>query len=265
MNVRVADQKKLIERPAISRYVFAILAITVIVGAIIGVTVLVTSSNRQVLSAPSSAAAGSSNGIELNVEINSTKLAEGQRLNLSIALLNTLPAPNNITTSNDDWTMHGFPVAIWPPCSLNLPVEFDILAGNYYYGQIQAMNPTYENATAYACADSYSVQYVAFQAESDHVNLTGLVGVNNHFHSRMVGSYDLATNFTVSGYWWYPITSADQGDLNTPVPGSAPAQFTFQYPEVSPTDYMSFKSGTYTLVVGDEWGQMILLHFTVNS
>ncbi len=253
-------------RRAISRRAVTFAAIALVLVAAIGVAALRTfSMARSAEINSTSAAATSSNGVELKASVNSTTLAEGQVLNVSISLFNTLSALNNVTTSNDDWMMHGFPVAMWPPCTDNLPVEFDILAGNYNDAQIQAMNPDYGNATSYTCAESTSVQYVAFQPNSDSVNLTALVGVNDYLHSRMVGSYDLDSNFTVSGYWWYPVTSADEGDLNTVVPGSAPAQYTFQYPEVSPTDSTPFKPGAYTLVVGDEWGQVVLIHFLVKA
>ena len=245
-------------RSAISRYIIALAAIVTILVAAVGATALVAYSG---IRATAWATTVSPNGIEVVASVNSTTISVGQTLNISISLFNTLPTVNNVTTSTDDWNIRGFPVAIWPPCSNDLPIEFSLVKGDYSSGQLMAMNGIYKNQSAYGCAESDAVQNVAFQPSSSHVNLTALVGVNNNLRSRTIGPYDLVTNFTVNGYWWYPITAADAGDLNTPVPGG----FNFVYPEASPTDSTPFVPGVYTLAIGDEWGQMVLIHFTVNG
>ncbi len=234
--------------------------IAVLVIAIFSV-VLLNYSDVRSISTSSSSTTSISNGVELRSTLNATAITTGERLLISISLFNPLSTINNVNASDDSWTVQGFPVAIWPSCTLSLPIEFTIINGNYSFEQLQAMNENYTHATPFACADSYSVQKIAFQPDSDQVNLTGIVGVNGGTSDRQLGSYTLAANFTVSGYWWYPVTAADQGDLDTPVPGGS----TFQYPEISPTGSTPFVPGVYTLIVGDEWGQVSLTQFTVEG
>jgi hypothetical protein len=249
-------------RAGVSRRVVALASIIIIlVITSSAVTLLNYSARSSVNGSASTSSNPSSSGIELVGSINATTMTEGDRLNISITLFNSSPGTDNVSTSDDSWNVQGFPVAMWAPCTLILPIEFTVVKGNYSLGELQAMNENYTNATPYACADSYTVQNIVFQPDSDEVNLTGVVGVNGELSHRQLGTYSLDTNFTVSGYWWYPVTSADSGDLNTPVPGG----FTFQYPEVSPTDSTPFVPGVYTLIVGDEWGQVYLTHFTVES
>jgi hypothetical protein len=183
-----------------------------------------------------------------------------QRLNVTVSLSNTLAETNSLAAASN-WTIQGFPIAVWGGCDFALPIEFAVLKGNYSSGEIQAMN---NNSTGgqmgVICMEGASVKTIAFQPSSNEVNLTGTAFIANAIPNQSLGSYRLESNFTVSGYWAYPLTANDSQDLMTPV---NPEGVSFQYPEVSPVGSTPFAPGVYTLAVADEWGQTVILHFTV--
>ena len=83
-------------------------------------------------------------------------------------------------------------------------------------------------------------------------------------------SFPLQSNFTVNGYWGYPLNGSEANDIFTPphptcvingVPGGC---LTFNYPEVGPRTQALFSQGSYTLVVSDFLGQTDLLYFSVS-
>lgn len=101
--------------------------------------------------------------------------------------------------------------------TLSLPVEFTIIKDDYSFEQLQAMNENYTHATPSRARTVTQSRKLSFNLTATKVNLTGIVGVNGGTSDRQLGSYTLATNFTVSGYWWHPVTAADRGDLDTTV------------------------------------------------
>jgi hypothetical protein len=69
----------------------------------------------------------------------------------------------------------------------------------------------------------------------------------------------MESNRTVSRYW--NDMTINGFELNsTPV---GPNGATFGFPEVAPLGQTPFAPGTYTLAVSDEWGQIVVLPFTV--
>jgi hypothetical protein len=79
----------------------------------------------------------------------------------------------------------------------------------------------------------------------------------------------MTSKFSVNGYWTYPINASESQDVdsgrydcstNSSVSVTCPY---FAYPEVAPIALRTFTSGHYTLVVSDEWGQVVILNFSV--
>lgn len=196
-------------------------------------------------------------GVSLQVTLNATTISVGQRLNITIVLLNTLTEANLIPTSAN-WSFHAFPVSIWSSCDYMLPVEFVVLKGNYTLEDLEAVG---SNSTEdYMCMEAMEVGHVAFQPTSDIATLNGTYYSATAVPTR-VGPLHLATNFTVSGYWDFPVTQAEAQDIYTPYDGGV----TFRYPEVSPIPAHDFTPGFYTVAVTDEWGQSTILHFSVRQ
>ena len=207
-------------------------------------------------------------GLELNVSISSTTLQLGQSLNISVALFNGLSTLNNISTTFSSWRLVGFPIAFWPQCFYQQPVEFMIVRGNYSLGQLQALSGNTSVPLTFCISQVLEVKYLTFQPKSDVANLTGdfcLIGCS----PDDFGLYRMTSNFTVNGYWAYPLNSSELLDLLTPEAGCSTNGsgfcLTFNYPEVGPTAQSLFSVGQYTLVVVAEWGQTVLLHFAVAS
>ena len=190
----------------------------------------------------------SPDGIQLNLALSSTTLLLGQKLNVTVSIVNILPKINVIKTS-DDWQFLGVPVALWPPCYFGLPAQIVILRGTYGLPQLEKTANVHFD---YACFESVAVDHLVFQPTSDQVNLTGNynggVTVNGTW-----GPFNLTKSFTTGGYW--NLTSL-AGELNIPIIGDGAD------PNIPP-DSIPFAPGEYTAAVADEWGQVAVLHFTV--
>src|SRR5271154_4039013 len=103
------------------------------------VSVQSTNASSTALSSSLSSGSGineSSRGLELSASTNST-IQEGQKLTITMSLLNSSPSPL-IVPASDDWGVHGFPVALWSPCTGLEPLEFMVVKGNYTLDDLQA-------------------------------------------------------------------------------------------------------------------------------
>jgi hypothetical protein len=208
----------------------------------------ISSANTQSSAATSSTASSTAQlGIQLNESINSSSIAEGQSLSVSISLTNALPTINDIPTSND-WSFHGVSGEVWGACIGEYPLEVAILSGNYTAQELPSVaNTTFE----YTCAGYIQVSQVTFQPRSDEANITGTgpgPGLN-----QTLGPFDLALNFTTSGYWDLKSLSKQ---TNPPLLGPGT---TLNLASIK------FVPGTYTVAVADEWGQTAIQHFTVTD
>ena len=206
-------------------------------------------------------------GLELDARINTSTLAAGQRLGITVSLYNSLSSGINLTASND-WKVPGFPVALWPGCFFQEPVEFMIVKGNFSLAELQEASVN-TSVSVGGCMEGGRVTSLLFQPGSSDANLSGT------FCTAVCSSirdtrYTLVSNFTVNGYWAYPVNASEAQDVFTPpqpecyVDGH-PDCVTYNYPEVGPIAQHSFVSGVYTLVVSDEWGQAVILHFNASS
>jgi hypothetical protein len=196
----------------------------------------------------STAIVSSPDGLQLAVSSNASELQVGQRLNVSLSIVNTLPKVNIVKPSHD-WLFQGVPVALWPPCYFGLPAEAAVLQGNYNAQDIErAANVTF----SYICMEGVNVDHVIFQPNSDQVNLTGLYDVTSE--NQTLGPFHMSLSFVTGGYWNLQNLSSE---LNIPILGE-------QYPPRPPA-YIPFTPGEYTVAVADEWGQVALLHFSVSQ
>ena len=194
-------------------------------------------------------------GLELQASINATTISPGGKINLVAFVNNTLSRVNNVSAANV-WMIRGLPVAVWSVCDFTLPVEFVLLLGNYSLDGLESIGTN--ETLQYACAEGFTVSYVAFQPDSFGANLTAAYSVSGGNHT--MGPERLLANFTASGYW-DPINSTEASQFPSPLLNGPGSGFTF--PETSPRPQHAFVSGVYTLAVADEWGQVVVLHFTV--
>ncbi len=250
----------LARRPAVGRAALLAMVLALAVIAVVGASLLVA----QMSPRPEKAASTVSSlaGIELEVSVNTSALSYYGLLGISVSIFNTQSETNVLATANN-WTIQGFPIAVWYPCDAALPLEFDVVSGNYSLSELQAMagNSTQGSVVGYVCMEGYMVEHVSFLPSSDLANITGTgmmgSGPNGAGTGYPLGSFPVSSNFTVNGYWDYPLTSAEGEDLMTHYDIGS----TFAYPEVGPYPAHFFVPGVYTLVVADEWGQLAVLHF----
>jgi hypothetical protein len=211
-----------------------------------------TTNQRTVTLIPSSS---SVSGLELRVSLNSTRFSPNEKLGINISLYNSLSSPFNLSVSND-WKVLGFPVAIWSPCLYSEPVEFMIVKGNLSLAQLQIASVNSSTSGGF-CMEGGSVTHLLFQPNSNTAELEGSYCIANCSPYR--STVKLISNFTVNGYWIYPMNATEANDVYTPIDGGV----SFQYPEVGPVRALGFASGMYTFVAADEWGQTDIVHFLI--
>jgi len=208
-------------------------------------------------------------GLQLEVALNSSTIRLGQRLGIEVSLNNTISSLLNLSSSSA-WKVGGFPIAMWPGCYFTQAVEFMIVKGNYNLSALQTASNSSEwfPSNFVGCAEGGTIEHIVFQPTSVRANLSGTMCVAICTPRQSFGADDLASNFTVNGYWTYPFNSSEAWDVLTPIKPCPPPSYcspavTFNFPEESPIPQHLFTSGLYTLVVDDEWGQAVILHFTV--
>ncbi|HVP22588.1 MAG TPA: hypothetical protein VMS77_01595, partial [Conexivisphaerales archaeon] len=169
--------------------------------AVVGISLLV----EQMGLVPKTASTTSSlDGIELEVSLNTSGLSGYGLLGISITLFNTLPRTNVIATASN-WTIQGFPVAVWYPCYFVLPLQFYVVSGNYSLSELQGMeaNSTQPSGIEYICAEGDTVEHVSFLPKSDLANVTGTgffgPGPNGTGMNNPLGSFAMSSNFTING------------------------------------------------------------------
>ena len=217
-----------------------------IVASVLGLVALPSTNPSSVSQASSSSSTLGSDGLSLSLSISATtqrQISVGQNLQVNLSLFNTLPRVNSVPASSD-WPFQGVPVAFWPPCYINLPVEAVVLKGNY---TLQGLQSALTAILSGQCTLYANVDHVVFQPTSSQANMnTGTF-------------YQLSVNFTTSGYWTLPPNPGGNGlvPFNSVI---GPGQYPPEPPEATP-----FVPGVYTVAVCDEWGQAVVIHFTVTN
>ena len=178
-----------------------------------------------------SASSESADGLSLSLSLDSTTYQPGQAVSIAIDETNTLSKTNNVSAA-DKWPFHGLSVS---PCgTLNYPFGVAIFQGNYTVGNVSSATPLklYNPAALYNCPAILSgISAYAFQPSSN----TAAIFQTSNDTPVFTESMNLKVQST--GYW---------------VAGQAET-------------LMNFEPGIYTVVGGDEWGSLVMVHFTVSS
>ena len=156
---------------------------------------------------------------------------------------------------------------MWGGCLFNEPVELVVVSGNVSLGQLSVESANSTTPTI-VCLEGGFVDSLYLQPHSDRATLAGTFCTADCSPFQM--SAVLESNFSVGGYWTYPLNSSEVHDIYTPVPVTcggptceAEVGYTYAYPEVGPIPAHLFAPGWYTLVVSDEWGQTVSTPFVV--
>ena len=172
---------------------------------------------------PSTTTWQSTNGLQLELSINTTSITPGEPLQIAISEYNTHSTGNNIAAATN-WEINGLTIGACPNIN-ELPFGVAIFQGNYNAQNISQGNPL-ELFGAVPCAQLIRL-------------ITGYDFLPNSNNAAIMPGGDvalptaMATNETVNGTY-------TQG---------------FQLNPFSP--------GIYTVVAGDEWGTLEFLYFTV--
>jgi hypothetical protein len=175
-----------------------------------------------------------SNGLRLGLTLSTSSTGA---LNVTVSEFNTLDHVNDVTDGS------GFPPATnrtdfyeWYGgiCS-NSPIGYEVVQGNYGENN-------FTQGTALALAIQSPVQCAEVGG-----------GSNNYISNPLS---DVANLSRASSGFWIGSLVAYSGnpcfdDLD---PGPS-----------CPLSFVSFPPGTYSVVAGDEWGQIVVLHFTIQD
>ena len=189
-----------------------------------------TSSSTSAASTTSTSAKSPENGLQLSLALNSSSISNGQGIAATVVELNTLTTANNVSAAAE-WPMGN--LAVGPCGHLNQPVGIAVLSGFYDAANVSSGKALqiYQPGT-YACPAVLSgISGYLFQASSDNATVLGSCQPGPCFNET------IGASVSFSGFWT----------------GSLSASFT------------NFPSGVYTVVAGDEWGGLAIVHFTVTG
>ncbi len=171
----------------------------------------------------------SQNGLSLTVATSAGSYRSGDRISVSINEKNTLAWVNNMPASSA-WVIKGLNDG---PCgTLNYPFGIAVLQGDFSLDSIASATPLvlYDPNAINSCPMILAgITAYNFQPSSD------MAAISTSFNSQPV-TMEMSSSLEVSGNWT----------------GAPNAVFT------------AFTPGVYTLVGGDEWGNVAILHFIVN-
>ena len=170
-------------------------------------------------------------GLELSLSLNSVQLQRGQSIGATVTVFNSLGTVNNVSAASE-WPIKGLTTGACG--TLNEPLGLALFQG-YYASQnissaVAALELYYPGV--YNCPAILDVKYYLFQPQT----YSATIGVTPSFGPQT--PYPITVSVGVNGSWT----------------GSAVNQSAAHH---------LFSPGIYTVVAGDEWGDILMLHFVV--
>ena len=217
--------------PDVSKHGFAPGIYTIVGGDEWGALVILHFTVSQDTTGDNSASSLSANGLSLSLSLGSTSYNSVQQVTIVIDETNTLSKTNSVSAS-DKWSLSGLTVS---PCgTLNYTFGLAVYQGYYTSGDISSATPLriFNSTATYGCPMILSdINRYIFQPSSDVAAIFQTSGTNP------VVTENMNAEVQINGYWM-----AGQ-NLNED----------------------NFAPGVYTVVAGDEWGALVVLHFTVTN
>jgi hypothetical protein len=178
-----------------------------------------------------SASSESADGLSLSLSLDSTSYQPGQAVIITIDETNTLPKTNNVPAS-DKWPLSA--LGVGPRGPINYPFGVTIFQGNYSSSDVLFATPLklYNPQAVYGCPMILSgISTYVFQPSSS----TAAIFQNSSASPVLTESMN--SEVESMGYW-----------------------------VASPNETLTeFDPGVYTVVGGDEWGSLVVVHFTVSG
>jgi hypothetical protein len=164
-------------------------------------------------------------GLNLSMALNTTLLQSGQGIDITITETNTLNTTITVNAS-DQWQLSS--LSLGPCGTYNYPMGLAIFKG-YYTSSNISTGDSLELYHGIACP-----MFLLLITSYTFQPLSDMASVNNPYSSF---NLTMASGITASGYWI--------GNLQGQI------------------EFSNFTPGIYTVAGGDEWGQLVLLHFVV--
>jgi hypothetical protein len=180
-------------------------------------------------SATSTSARSAGNGLELTLTLNSSDFPAGQGVAVTVDEVNVMATPNNVSASSD-WPVQG--LAVGPCGPLNYPVGVEVLSGNYDASNVSSGTAlqVYRPGLTTCPMMLSGIGGYLFQASSDNATIFGSCQPSG----GGCLTEEVSPKVSFSGYY-------------------------------SGNEFASFPIGIYTVVAGDEWGELAILHFAVTG
>jgi hypothetical protein len=178
-----------------------------------------------------SSSTSSTNGLSLSLSLGSTTYQPGQEVSIAVDEKNTLPTINDVPVADNlpsELTeATGFTNEPSP-----FPFGLAVFHGNYTLSNYSTVTPLiiYDPSKVYIGTQVVGPTSYSFQPLNDTAVLSG--GDYNSSNGLKM-QYEI----NVNGYW----------------------------PNNASTTSTNFEPGVYTVVAGDEWGALVLVHFTVSQ
>ena len=215
-------------KPSASLPTVVFLALIIVTSAAIGVVSTVGTSAHEAgeeIIKPGSVVVTSTSGLNLSLSLGSTLISTGQAVSVGIDEWNTLPT-ENVVPSASNWPLPD--LTLGPCMTLNFPIGIEIVRGFYTSSNISSAQPLrLSEPGVYMCPAIFLVSSFAFEPNSD------VAGVVGSCSSEPCTTENVSVTQDFAGYW----TAA--------------------------STFSSFTLGEYTVVGGDEWGALAILHFAV--
>jgi hypothetical protein len=184
-------------------------------------------------SALNTSSSQSANGLSLSLSLDSAAYQPGQNITIVVDEKNTLSKTNNIPKS-DNWAYDHFRKA---PCDSVSPFGAAIFRGDYTVSNYSTATPLtiYDPHATLLCPTYAPIISYEFQPLSDTANV-----IADSKYNQYNNSWQFKYEVTIRGYW-------PDNDFN------------------SKSILTIFEPGVYTIVAGDEWGAVVVVHFTVTK
>lgn len=174
-------------------------------------------------------------GLKLQLSINSTTYYIGEYISVNITESNTLATSNNVSASSH-WPVAG--LSIGQCGTVGSPVGVAVFQGYYTTSNVSSVEhlQIFEPGTYFCPGSSQNIVSYRFQPSSDSAL------VCSEYPSSCQNLPNASYEISASGYWFKASSN-----------NSSQSVFTY------------FGPGTYTVVGGDEWGDVVILHFAVTG
>ncbi len=221
-----------------------LLIVIIVVSSVAVVAAFMGGAGKTTTSSSSSMSSSTSakDGLRLSLNATVSETGSSDRIAISISDFNTLSTAN--TPAIVGMPSVGGTALGLDPCS-QLPLGFAVAEGNYGANNVSEASPlSLWQPGTYMCPAEFAVDYFSFSPLSDNVTLYSPQpsGSGSSTVPTPMWTAPDAFNQSFSGYW----TGGSEASLQSGA-------------------FNAFQPGIYTLVGGDDYGQLVFVHVVLSS